>query len=44
MDRKEKLLVACTLLIVVTLVGCTYWLQSRVLDQLNYVIQAIEQH
>jgi uncharacterized membrane protein YqjE len=43
MDRKDRLLVACTLAIIVTLIGCAWWLRTAIGSDLNYVLQDLEQ-
>ncbi len=34
---------ACTLAIIATLIGCTWWLRNAIGSDLNYVLQDLEQ-
>jgi hypothetical protein len=43
MDRNRKLLIACTIAIVLTLIGCTYWLGTTLYEELRALIKAVEE-
>jgi hypothetical protein len=43
MDRKERFLVSCTLAIIVTIVGCSWWIHKSIETNADWVLRDLEQ-
>lgn len=43
MDRKDRLMLGCTLAIMATVIGCAWWLHYTMADYLGWVLRDLEQ-